>query len=1187
MGLSRALFAGISGLKGQQVKLDIIGNNIANVNTAGFKRSRVTFSDLFSDTVSEGNSPTDRVGGQNPSQIGLGAASPTIELLMTEGPTQASGVATDLSISGEGFFILGDATRESYTRDGNFKLDSTGDLVAGGSNLRVKGWMASRDGSGGFQLDTSKAVQSLNMQTNRKQFAKATDLIDYSSNLDSGSATRDIVQAETFISFKDDSSVDTTKQKPQNLSWNFQKIDANNYQWSSSDSDGNVIATGTMQFNDFGEILDSQVYPGGNTQVNYDSSDTNFPDIFTTSSAGQVDPDNLAINRPDNVADIILDPTSANFLELTPNQRPRAFSFTYDPDGAFIPGSWADPHKVPDLSAGGQNLSTADLDATTGKPANIPADLAGSVFQINNVVINNSLANDKASASLHNYLGLQLPAPPLNTISSSGQISVEVTDDPSAAPLGGAGGSNMSVRIYKNFLGGVDSAGVPAAPVLIGEMHGLSRSEVEHNIAVPGLIQFKLVKTDAQANNWANNPGAFFTFNAGSSGQLNPVDDGRFFTGLPSGFHDGTQGPSKFEVRNIDASQSEYTGDLRVIFNAPTSFQIIDDSNAIVSQGALRDGEADTEVSVLGIKFSFYREGNALTPRDVLDDGFLGTEVRLTSFREAEGKAGPVTVDVPKISQVNEKTGQIFVSEKDINFNVGFASVTPVARKNFVQATANDSLESLNGTLPTGNITIDASRAKNAAVGNYRIEFGVREDYSGNVGYDPYRPHDNPATVDDATAGDGFIPDSLGNQNDNEEDLSNQVLKIFVNGESLPRYIVDLNPADNADGNSAEQVGLDGAPMLSSNFVPPYNFYASMQNFAPPSNDANGLGTNANLVSDTYQHQYQKVNRQINLPNGLVINLSNVDRSLRVGNSAGTAYDQPANFVFGDSFTFDVDEVGVGGIRKIDTYSATFQQGALHSTSIETFDSLGGSHMVTTTFEHTDKNTGAWNYYLTLNQDDPLIQNFLNNPPAGFTVSDPRNPTEEELRKANENVFTSGRQGKLVFLPDGNLDTFNSVIPTAQFKPPDASEVNIKLNMDLITQFEAEFGTAARFRTGNPMGLLEGFSIESDGAVVGSFSNGNKIRIAQLAVATFNNAAGLIKRGNNTWEAGTNSGIARIGLAGTDDRGLINSGVLEGSNVDLTEEFTELIVTQRSFTANGKIITTSDEFLQEILQLKR
>ena len=88
---------------------------------------------------------------------------------------------------------------------------------------------------------------------------------------------------------------------------------------------------------------------------------------------------------------------------------------------------------------------------------------------------------------------------------------------------------------------------------------------------------------------------------------------------------------------------------------------------------------------------------------------------------------------------------------------------------------------------------------------------------------------------------------------------------------------MDLNPADNADGNSAEQVGLDGSPMLSSNFVPPYNFYASMQNFAPPSNDVNGLGTAANQVSDTYQHQYQKVNRQINLPNGLVINLSNVD----------------------------------------------------------------------------------------------------------------------------------------------------------------------------------------------------------------------------------------------------------------------------------------------------------------------
>ena len=63
----------------------------------------------------------------------------------------------------------------------------------------------------------------------------------------------------------------------------------------------------------------------------------------------------------------------------------------------------------------------------------------------------------------------------------------------------------MTVRVYKNFLGAVDSAGVPAAPVLIGEMHGLNRSEVEHNISVIRLIQFKLVKTDAQANNWTNN----------------------------------------------------------------------------------------------------------------------------------------------------------------------------------------------------------------------------------------------------------------------------------------------------------------------------------------------------------------------------------------------------------------------------------------------------------------------------------------------------------------------------------------------------------------------------------------------------------------------------------------------------------------------------------------------------------
>ena len=323
------------------------------------------------------------------------------------------------------------------------------------------------------------------------------------------------------------------------------------------------------------------------------------------------------------------------------------------------------------------------------------------------------------------------------------------------------------------------------------------------------------------------------------------------------------------------------------------------------------------------------------------------------------------------------------------------------------------------------------------------------------------------------------------------------------------------------------------------------------------------------------------------LPNGVIINLSNLGSNNKIGTLAASAYGNSANFFPGDEYTFDITSTGSGGITPIDSYSAAFKQGALHATTIEIFDSLGGSHNLTTTYEHVNKTTGEWNYYLSLDSNDPLIQEFLFNPPAGFRVEGPRKPTDEELRKANETIFTRGRQGKIFFNKDGSLDTFNSRIPEARFTPSDAAEVKLKLDKALITQFEAEFGAAARDRTGNAMGLLQGFTIEGNGAIKGSFDNGSKVEIARVAVASFKNPEGLSKRGANTFTTSTNSGIANIGIAGSDDRGLMNSGVLESSNVDLTDEFTELIITQRSFSANGRIITTSDEFLQEILSLKR
>lgn len=138
-----------------------------------------------------------------------------------------------------------------------------------------------------------------------------------------------------------------------------------------------------------------------------------------------------------------------------------------------------------------------------------------------------------------------------------------------------------------------------------------------------------------------------------------------------------------------------------------------------------------------------------------------------------------------------------------------------------------------------------------------------------------------------------------------------------------------------------------------------------------------------------------------------------------------------------------------------------------------------------------------------------------------------------------------------------------------------------------VTQFASDFTTRAREQDGYPMGYLEAFAIDETGTVMGTYSNGVKEPLAKLALAVFTNSAGLDKAGNTKFSQSINSGTANIGEAGIAGRGKINAGLLEMSNVDLSEQFTDMIVTQRGFQANSRTITTSDQMIQEVLGLKR
>lgn len=179
----RSLFSGISGLRSHQTMLDVTGNNIANVNTTGFKASQIQFQDTLSQMLNSASGAQDGVGGQNPAQVGLGVQVAGITTNFTQGAAQLTGRSTDMMISGDGFFVVRQGTQSYYTRAGSFDFDSTGQMVLPGDGAIVQGWAAVNG-----VVDTSQAVGDIKVAVGTVMPAKATTTAPFAGNLQSDAA---------------------------------------------------------------------------------------------------------------------------------------------------------------------------------------------------------------------------------------------------------------------------------------------------------------------------------------------------------------------------------------------------------------------------------------------------------------------------------------------------------------------------------------------------------------------------------------------------------------------------------------------------------------------------------------------------------------------------------------------------------------------------------------------------------------------------------------------------------------------------------------------------------------------------------------------------------------------------------------------------------------------------------------
>ncbi|MEJ5187175.1 MAG: flagellar hook protein FlgE [Candidatus Geothermincolales bacterium] len=232
---------------------------------------------------------------------------------------------------------------------------------------------------------------------------------------------------------------------------------------------------------------------------------------------------------------------------------------------------------------------------------------------------------------------------------------------------------------------------------------------------------------------------------------------------------------------------------------------------------------------------------------------------------------------------------------------------------------------------------------------------------------------------------------------------------------------------------------------------------------------------------------------------------------------------------------------------------STAAVGDNYVTSIEVMDSQGNRHTLTFTFTKTDVNEWSWEV----------------TGPAGL----------------------SGNTGTITFDDTGALATVTG--GPIQFTPTGAATLSITPDFGTpgsisgVTQFASASTVAAVYQDGFTAGYLQSITISDNGIITGFFSNGLNKQLAQIAVAVFNNPEGLIKVGDTMYRVSSNSGEPLVGTSGSGNRGVITAGTLEMSNVDLAQEFTNMIIAERGFQANSRIITATDQMLQELVNIKR
>lgn len=1187
----------LSGLNAANADLKITGNNIANASTVGFKASRAEFGDVYATTILGSGSNT----------IGSGVKLQNVSQQFTQGNVSFTENSLDLAISGSGFFVLDNGGDQAFTRAGTFGLDKDG-FIVNNIGARLQGFAADVNGNIGGVLG------DLQIQTGN-QPPRQTTQVESTVNVDS---TEDVLQRSGTTFVTDGNAIGVA-------------------QVGQLNDTASTLLSGTFTLpilNDFTQdaitfdvTLAGASANNGTVSVTLDNANgmpptiTSFNDLRTLAGVinGQIFAPNNPAQSPVDVVATAVDDGGGNFhlefqslvsgessqvsitggnVATTAQTSAGTVAMTGTEDfNAIDPPTAATTAAGTTALAGGENWGalgnatiqfvanglgpvTADfattVDGTGGTPAAVLAQIQTAIDNAITAAAIPGLSAGDVVASLNgsNQVILSTLATGSSTSFTMQAIGADdvlgMTAQQGILYNGGDGASfDLSINGAVSqtvILSGITVAGTPtdtrnAIQAAVDTAVGAGIVNVQLNGA--NQIYLESVATGAT--------------NTIEVTAISPTSDVLGFSGLVNQVARGGDDSSVVGLPIGAASIADSSGRPAVDNAYPTqTIDIVDPDGDTVTYTAA-DGNSAAQTasemnSLSGVSATASTSATILNYNNVNGNSVIelnGVSLTSDNLAALETEINALTTStLPGISAVYDATAnslaitsavgddlQFMLSSTDDGDSVEIQGVTS-APSQILEADPNNDGTATSTVAQTSSGTAVLTGAEDWTLLVPAPSFDLSVDGAGFINVDLSGINNPGSLAAMETALQGAVDTALTANGFNAGDVD-----VVITGGQ-----VSFETAASGSARSLRVAGITGADVL-------------------------GLG---GLVGTLFQGSdgTNVVAEGINgNPNAINVGGS-IDIVLDEGYTA-TNPTPPAIGLFGP-FTATTFQPFV-----INQFDPNDQATYNHATSVTVFDSLGNSHVMTQYFvkqpyDPADPTTSPnhWLMYVLVDGQDVGDPDTTLPPPqntqatrASYNVHFNQDGSlntllSDQILISNWDPLDANGQPNGALGPQNVLQGGTLPVP----EPPVSS--NFEIDLAGSTQFGSEFAVNDVDQNGFTTGRLSGIDIDDDGTLFARFTNGEAQVLAQIALADFPNDQGLQPVGDTMWAENFESGVPNISAPGTAALGVINSGALEESNVDLSEQLVNLIIAQRNFQANAKTIETADQTTQTIINLR-